>query len=348
MSRTLAAVLGVGVVTLSACAAEAERRADGFEAVREDALARARVFRGPFTPDHLAEHAVQQPDLACRFVLTAPTGTTPKFDCELPDGSRVKVKYGGKPEIPAEVAATRLLRVLGFGADRVMLVERVRCYGCPPAPFHTRRVANRLHLEGLLRRTRNDDGYRDFEWAAVEYKMEGRAVESETAKGWSFAELERVAERRGGASRADVDALRLIAVFLAHWDNKDANQRLVCLPSEEPDGSCLRPLVMLHDVGATFGPRKVELDAWRATPIWADAERCRVSMRGLPHMGGTFGDVEISEAGRRVLAERLTRVSTGQIERLFAEARFPGDPGEWAAVFERKVAEIAARPPCPA
>ena len=29
--------------------------------------------------------------------------------------------------------------------------------------------------------------------------------------------------------RADLDALRLLARVLAHWDNKSENQRLVCL-----------------------------------------------------------------------------------------------------------------------
>jgi hypothetical protein len=72
--------------------------------------------------------------LDCHFQLSDLGGTTPKFRCALDDGSEVRVKYGFGSEIPAEAAATRLLAVLGFGADRVTLVERLRCYGCPREP----------------------------------------------------------------------------------------------------------------------------------------------------------------------------------------------------------------------
>jgi hypothetical protein len=32
---------------------------------------------------------------------------------------------------------------------------------------------------------------------------------------------------KGGATRAELDALRLTAILLGHWDNKASNQRLV-------------------------------------------------------------------------------------------------------------------------
>ena len=317
------------------------------EAFRADALARAKIFRTEFTPDLLARKSVEGAELTCRFVLTDATGTTPKFDCELPTGTRVKVKYGRTPEIAGEIAATRLLAALGFGADRVVLASRVRCYGCPASPFQARRIADRTRLQGLLRRTLDYNTYRDFEWAAVEYKQEGVAVETDGRKGWGFYELKEIDPRRGAATRAEVDALRLMAVFLAHWDNKESNQRLVCLPPQARGDACRQPLVMLQDLGATFGPRKVDLDAWSSTPVWADADQCRVSMKRLPHGGGTFGDAQISEGGRRLLADRLTRLSASAIETLFVEARFPGDLGRWVRTFQRKVDEIAARPPCP-
>jgi hypothetical protein len=304
------------------------------------------VFRTAFNADVLAPQSAGQEDLKCRFVPTDATGTTPKFDCELSTGVRIKIKYGETPEIPAEIAANRLLTALGFGADRVVLARRVRCVGCPASPFYLRRIAGWTRLDGLLRHTRDDDTYRDFEWVAVEYNLEADVLEGGGREGWSFFELDEIDAGRGGATRAEVDALRLMAVFLAHWDNKESNQRLACLPDERP-GTCRRPLVMLQDVGATFGPRKVNLEAWRDTPIWADADRCRVSMKHLPHAGGTFVDVEITDGGRRLLADRLTRLSTSQIETLFSEARFPGDPGEWVSAFQQKVRGIAERPTCP-
>lgn len=348
MSRaaTVARVVCAGALAASACSADAVRSEGAFQTARADALARGRVFVGPFSPARLAPGATTEAEVACRFLPTPATGTTPKFDCELPDGTVVKVKYGDTPEIPGEAAASRLLGALGFGADRVTLAARVRCYGCPESPFYTRGLARWRPIKALLHRTRDYEAYREFQWAAVEYKLPGVPLESAAVQGWSFFELDQVDSRRGGAPPEDVDALRLMAIFLAHWDNKSANQRLVCLPPNETE-SCARPLLMLQDVGATFGPRKVDLDGWRRTSVWTDADRCVVSMKGLPHGGATFVDVQISEAGRRVLAERLTRLSPPQIETLFADARFPGAMGEWVATFQQKVREVAARPPCP-
>jgi hypothetical protein len=339
-------VLCACAATASACSAEAVRPDARFDAFRADALARAKVFRTSATVAALAPQSAGEADLACRFVLTEVTGTTPKFDCELPDGTRVKIKYGRTPEIAGEVAATRLLTALGFGADRVTLTRTVRCYGCPPSPFYTRRLAQWTRLEGLLHRTRDYGSHRDFEWPAVERRLPGLPVETVDHQGWGFYELKQIDSTRGGADRADVDALRLMAVFLAHWDNKASNQRLVCLPPAERGGACTRPLVMLQDVGATFGPGKVDLAGWRRSTIWADARRCRVSLKHLPHDGGTFEDTHISDSGRRLLAERLGMLSTGDIRTLFAESRFPGEVGEWVAVFERKVREITNRA-CP-
>ena len=128
---------------------------------RDDALARARVFHGEFRPDYLAngDSADGRGNVTCRFLLTDASGTSPKFDCELPNGERVKIKYGENPEIQGEIAATRLLIALGFGADRVSLVPSVRCYGCPLSPFYTRWVTERLFLNDVLKRAINYDEY---------------------------------------------------------------------------------------------------------------------------------------------------------------------------------------------
>ena len=92
----------------SACSAEAVRPDAPRTPSRADALARSAVFLTPVKPQLLAA-APQPEEIACRFLLTDATGTTPKFDCELPSGERVKVKYGTTPEISGEIAASRLL-----------------------------------------------------------------------------------------------------------------------------------------------------------------------------------------------------------------------------------------------
>ena len=73
---------------------------------------------------------------------------TPKFHCEMPDGQVLKVKYGASNgELPAEVAGTRLLAALGFGADAMYVVGKVRCTGCPRSPFRSLQCLERTGIE---------------------------------------------------------------------------------------------------------------------------------------------------------------------------------------------------------
>ena len=251
----------------------------------------------------LTEHDSGSGLLTCQFLPQAPEGTSAKFDCTLRDGTTIKVKYGRNSEIHAETAATRLLSRLGFPADTVAIVPRLRCYGCPRFPFVTMRLLSWVSAEHLLDPHGYTRGYTDFEQVAVEWKFPAPPIETPAQKGWAWFELE-----PSPVSSADHNALRLLAVFLAHWDNKSENQRVVCLDGEpmRPDQDCQRPLALMQDLGATFGPSKVNLATWKARPVWADRKTCAVSMRGLPYDGATFNDVRISEAGRAQLVRQLT------------------------------------------
>lgn len=329
---------------------------------RLDALARAQVWRAPSVPVGKARltGAPSQPEsIACRFQLTDLSGTAQKFDCTLENGELIRVKYGRTQEIPSEVAASRLLHTLGFGADEVMLVKQVRCYGCPAEPFVTMKAVDLTDSDALYKKFVNYDHYKDFDWAAVERKHQGRAIGTDEVKGWAFFELDGVDAAKGGAPRAHVDALRLLSVFLAHWDNKSENQRLVCLSDHDwPEGgSCRAPLAMLQDIGAAFGPKKVDLDGWTKAPIWANRALCETSMATLPYEGATFTAVRITEAGRRHLAGLLGQLSDQQIHDLFEGARFDHAGGflktgaseipEWVAAFKNKVRVISEGPSCP-
>jgi len=318
-------------------------------AIRHDALRRAQFQTEVANPT--LDVATLEAPLTCRFLAEAPTGTSAKFDCVLPSGEVVKVKYGRNPEVAAEVAATRLVEALGFAADRMTIAPRVRCDGCPRFPFFAMRL---LQFTGL--RTRypphgSDEGYSDFEWVAIERKFPAAAIETIDVKGWAWWELKHV-DPRIGTPREDLDALRLLAVFLAHWDNKAENQRLVCL--DEPaalDRPCLRPLAMMQDLGATFGPSKLNLHRWHDMPVWADRASCTVSMRHLPWGGATFPDAQISEAGRAHLARRLMAITNDDVRALFQAARFPEhysatddakDLEAWTAAFRDRVEQIAS------
>lgn len=299
---------------------------------------------------------LSQPLVRCRYISEPARGTTPKFDCGLPDGEVVKVKYGLTGEIHAELAASRLLTSLGFGADAMYLVPRVRCYGCLRTPFYTVWALDTVHARDAVMRTVPEDSYTDFEWVAVERHFDGVPIEVGDVDGWAWFELDDI-DPSLGANRAERDALRLVAMLLAHWDNKAANQRLTCRVADDAEAApCQRPFALIHDLGATFGPNKVDLDAWSKATIWSDRARCTVSMKTFPYGGGTFRDTQISEAGRQLLARQLSALTDQQLIALFTAARFRefsrargrgADVNAWAQTLRRKIGEIADGDPCP-
>jgi hypothetical protein len=348
---------------------EGSRAAASF---RDDALHRARIRlttnadRGALlVPPPDASGLLTRETVECRFVPRMPGGTSFKFDCALPTGEIIRVKYGHEPEIHAEIAATRLLTALGYAADHMYLVPRVRCQGCPGNPFVTMAVLDRLGLGVPEHGSR--DGFTDFEWVAVERKFEAPAIEDDDREGWAWWEL-----KNAGAPRDEIDALRLLAVFLAHWDNKAENQRLVCLDSENgvgghfsetvsakndprPHFPCRDPLLMIQDVGATFGPAKVNLSQWRQQPMWLNRGTCTVSMRAMPFGGSTFDDVRISDGARVQVGRALAGFSDEEVRRWFAAARFPefysttGDSKDldaWVRAYRYRVSQILDAGPC--
>jgi hypothetical protein len=113
---------------------------------------------------------------------------------------------------------------------------------------------------------------------------------------------------------------------------------------------------MVQDLGATFGPLKLDLHNWRATPVWSDRATCTVSMKTLPYAGGTFPDRRISDEGRQLLAGSLEQLSDAQLADLFIASRIVAhdqvlaearDAAAWVAVFRKKVREIVDGGRCP-
>lgn len=335
-------------------------------ASRDEALARAKVWLPPPVSPAVVDFRSNTPgpgafdanaDVDCTFVVEPVGGKTPKFMCKGPDGKRLKVKYGQpNGELPAEVAGTRLLAALGFPVDRMNRVHSVRCHGCPLLPQQTLQCFARNQPAVVCLHGATAASVVTFAPAVIERPIEGHKIEASEDQGWSWYELDRIDPKAGGSSRAEVDALRLVAVLLAHWDNKGANQKLVCPPdAERPDGTCRAPLAAIGDLGATFGPTKVDLGNWSRTPIWIDARACRISMKGLPYGGATFPDVEITEGGRQFALRLLGALSRDQLDTLFeasgvtsfphvlAAARLPQ---AWTDVFLDKVAQIRQGGPC--
>ena len=341
-----------------------------FTAIHDEALRRAHVWEEPATPIEDAKldrnpdgaHSFATDEVVeCPFKPGGIAGSTPKFECELASGENVKVKYGrNNAEVYTEVAATRLLAALGFPTDRMYVVKRVRCFGCPVDPFPQLECVNNLSDGAPIENcfpALDFTRYQDFDDAVIERPLKGRRIEMKNMRGWTWEELKFVDAVAGGATRAEIDAFRLLAVFLAHWDNKAKNQRLLCQGEKRGEDGCDRPLAMVQDLGATFGPNKLDLARWSRTRIWADAPSCKVSMHSLPYGGSTFPDAYISEEGRLFLASRLGRLSTGQIRALFDGARVAHFPhrrasarnvDNWVRAFQAKVRAIVDHAPCPA
>jgi hypothetical protein len=188
-----------------------------------------------------------------------------------------------------------------------MYSVRVICQGCP------------AHIGGILR----ENGDRIVDPAAVERKF-GR---EELVASWKWRELELVDEESGGATVAERDALKLLAVLLQHSDSKPGQQRIVCL---EPvtGGECAQPLMMINDLGVTFGranrwnqqPRgSVNLAEWQEVDIWKGPAGCVGNLAGS--FTGTLKDPVISEEGRQFLADLMSQLSDDQLRGMFEAAR---------------------------
>jgi hypothetical protein len=287
--------------------------------------------------------------VACDYVekKTLP-GTSQKFDCAISEGDVVKVRYGERNgKVEGAVLASRLLWALGFGADRLYPV-RVTCRGCSSDPWNSR---DRVPGEKL------------FDPAAIERKPAGHEMKSEQKGGWAWPELDLVDERQGGAPPAQRDALKLLAVFLQHTDNKQQNERLLCLPKgREAGATCDKPFMMLHDVGLTFGQANrfnrtsvgsVNFSEWSKTPVWKDAAACVGNLS--KSATGTLDNPRIGEAGRQFLADLLVQLTDRQLHDLFEVARVdhrsrrpdsaepPASVDEWVAAFKHKRDEIVAK-----
>jgi hypothetical protein len=354
--------------------------------LRRDALSRAKLWRDPppFSRIALRDNPrgpgafPSGAPAVCKFHFDKASGATPKFKCVFAGGEILKVKYGHNPEIQTEVAASRLLETLGAGTDRVYLLETLRCFGCPEDPDALIRCVSspyedfrrrcgiefgRESDEGEVKVTIDYGKFVDFHNVSVERRFSGREIVDERGEGWGFDELDAVASAKG-ATRAERDALRLLAVILDNWDNRRDNQRLVCLPGgSRRDGRCLRPFAYMQDVGGTFGrvggskdERKLDVEGWSEVRVWKDEAACVVEIESPPFHGATFGEATISESGRRFLLERLRRIPEDAVRDLFAGAGFAeyewASPASrnvdnWVRAFQEKVRQIADRAPCP-
>jgi hypothetical protein len=319
------------------------------------------LIRGPILPS--SQRIPAQTTCTFAFPDKPLTGMTPKFECDLGKNDVVKVKYGEKNgEVYAELAGSRLLWALGFQAD-VMYPTKVTCLNCPDDPFA---------VSGVNWQRGNPGGSKPkvFDPAVIE-REGGKKIEVPGYEGWAWPELDKISEKDGGASRAQLDAFKLLAVFIQHSDTKPDQQELVCQDGRERkdakgNETCTQAWLVIKDLGGSFGKAtmlntsKMNLNDWEGAAIWKDPKQC---VGDLPRsMTGTLENPVISEAGRRFLAQRLTLLRDRQIRDLFTVSQVErrGDEittadgqkrrvtvDDWVRVFKKKRSEIVAAR-CPA
>jgi hypothetical protein len=322
---------------------------------RQEAIRRARVW-SPIDipsvnlkagPDPKGGFASNQ-WVTCEYKEKKISGASPKFVCETSPGHEVKVKYGPRnAEVFGEVLSTRLFWALGFPTDGMYPV-RVRCHGCPTDPWVSPEMAGEVA---------------EFDPAAIERRLPGRAMETKPDSGWKWSELEDIGPEAPPGAHAQRDALKLLAAFVQHTDNKAGNQLLICPKGEEVGRTgCRHPVLMVSDLGLTFGHAgllntnkdSVSFAAWAKVPVWKDGARCVAQLKRS--FTGSLSNPTIHEAGRAFLAGLLVQLSDAQLRDLFETARVKrrsSDPShdpdedapnatvaEWVDAFKLKRAQI--------
>jgi hypothetical protein len=323
-------------------------------------IAAANIYLGP-------KNEISVPperEVKCFYVeSTSPVvGFTPKFKCRLSDtGEIVRIKFSRR-ETLAEIAGTRLLWALGFYTDEMYPIK-LRCYGCPekdpahPAPGEARTE-------------------RFFYDAVMERNFPGDSIEQYEDQGWSWDELEQMENESSGSRKAHLGALKLAAVFLQHTDSKRSQQRLGCYSTDivRQFGKqlCSKPVLMIQDLGATFGVGSNTVEAssamyfkgWSNIPVWNTSKEKEYASK---HPGeetcfgnilsageGGLTDPPISEEGRSFLVKLMSQLSDRQIRDLFRVSRVdkteeqtvkngtlaPVTIDDWVDAFKRKRKEI--------
>lgn len=277
-------------------------------------------------------------------------GTTPKFHCSVQgvtDGDGNLIRYKIKPhfkgqdtdrrngEIYGEFLSSRFSKALGFFADEEWVAD-VRCPDCQKSLTRGYQGASFTGSEPA---------------AGVELSL-GRGIDVKCNNkdagplGETLTKL-----LQNGAPRAEIDAFKLWLAFIDHGDTKTDNHKFVCLNSKKNgDARVCEPgqaVFYVGDMGSTFGfssasEKKARLEGWRKKePIQVSGGRCSTTAKSV-------GDINISEGGRKLLADQLQRLLVAEkqnktITRVFAASRNAErdrPAAEWAAEFERKARTI--------
>jgi hypothetical protein len=310
-------------------------------------VSEADIAAGPPQQEHLFQ--IHDGDkLICDFKTPGNKmgGKTPKFGCQITsvesangktqtltsdiqEDGPIKVKFGATDnEVFAEIVSTRLMWAVGYYADAWYPVQ-VECHGCPEDPISgSGATATRTYAVANI--------VRKQPWKKM-------TEIGKDEQGWSWKEL----DTANGRPVYERDGLKLMAAFIEHSDNKPPQQRLTCHivsvdgKTQPPTTSCDQSIMLVQDIGATFGggglftsndSAKMNIEQWSGKKLWKNAgtvsapHACQANLRKSLAAKDGLSDPAISEDGRRFDAGLMCQLSDQQIEALFRAARVAAMP----------------------
>ena len=184
-----------------------------------------------------------------------------------------------------------------------------------------------------------------------------------------------------------MDALKLFSAFIQHVDSKALQNELLCRSELDRAGICQEPFLYVHDFGNTLGTtgglwgvaggilralgdvlgihttHPLDLREWKHAKVWKDETKCVASLQMISGNGPGLTNPAISEAGRRLLADRLAMLINAEnsdggskLRDIFAAAHIEkyDDHGshftadDWVTVFIMRARQIIEKKdPCP-
>jgi hypothetical protein len=243
-----------------------------------------------------------------------------------------KVKYLKPPfpnhntrfnEVFTEVAASRIMWVLGFPADHVYPVGSIACIGCGDDPFTNDLKGNTASLKDAPTVFKVVSAEREVPWYTIQPEGDDTWAWTDAAKFYS----DRTWTRQ---QKTEYDAYRL-ALGLIHYHNAIAQQnRLSCaqFAAKVPGQPrvCTQPMIYVQDLGSTFGKAKGTLDVlgqnprgsfsdWESQTVFVNPESCelRATMEG---------NRQVLKDAQDLMIQRLARLDPQSVRAIFRTARF--------------------------
>jgi hypothetical protein len=289
-----------------------------------------------------------------------------------------KVKYL-KPPFPdhnprfneafTDIAATRIMWVLGFPADHAYPLGSVACIGCGDDPFTNDLKGNTASLKDTPNVFKVVDAERELPWDTI--KPDG----DET---WSWHDAAKFYSDGTWThqQKVEYDAYRLALGLIFYHNAIPQQNRLSCAawgPKVEGQARvCTQPMMYVHDLGSTFGKERSALDVlgqnprgsfsdWEPQTVFTDLGNCQLRAT-------MDGDKQVLKDAQELMIQRLQRLDPQTVKTIFRTARFQimdqkqlrnlrdsgaADPEEaaleqWIDTFLKRIEEVRTAKNCKA